>query len=366
MAAASKVYEKLRQQLDQYSVGFPASESGKEMAILKKMFTEEEAEMFLLLSLSLETPEDVARRNGRQVEATAALLDRMAEKGQIFRLRRGGTVKYGAAPFVVGSFEYQLGTLDRELAQLTDEYMEETLFKTILGAGASSMLRPIPINRSVPVSYQVATYEDSRHILRQQKLIAVAECICRKMKGLLEEACHKPREVCMVFGAHAEYYLDRNMARKVTVEEAEKIMEQAEAAGLVTQPFNTVNPGGMCNCCGDCCGILRALNKQPKPADMVVSNYFAVVDAAECTGCETCLERCQMKAIAINDEGVAVIDLDRCIGCGLCVSTCPSEAMGLELKAEEKRRTPPASNMEQMLDMAKARGTSLMPLFADK
>ena len=366
MIMKKNVYEKLREQLDQYSVGFPATESGKEIAILKRMFDQEEAEMFLLLSLSLETPEEAAGRTGREAQATAALLDRMAEKGLIFRLRRGETVKYAAAPFVVGSFEYQLSTLDRELAELTDDYMEEAMFKTIFGAGTTSMLRPIPINRSVPVSYQVATYEDSRHILRQQRLIAVAECICRKMKGLLEEACDKPREVCMVFGAHAEYYLERNMARQVTVEEADKIMEMAEAAGLVTQPFNSVNPGGMCNCCGDCCGVLRALNKQPKPAELVVSNYFAVVDADECIGCETCLERCQMKAIAMNDEAVAVIDLDRCIGCGLCVSTCPSEAMGLELKTDEKRKTPPASNLDQMLEMAEARGTTLAPLFTDE
>ncbi|MFH1139942.1 MAG: 4Fe-4S dicluster-binding protein [Pseudomonadota bacterium] len=359
MAPESGIYEKLREQLDQYSIGFPATESGIEFKVLRKMFDEEEAELFLNLSMSLETPDSVASRTGRAPEKVAALLERMADKGLIFRLRRGEVPKYGAAPFVVGSFEYQLSAMDRELAELTDAYMEETFSRAF---GSGQMLRPIPINRSVAVKYQVAAYEDSRLILRQQKLIAAAECICRKQQGLLDKGCQKPREVCLVFGAHAEYYLERNMARAVTVEEADAILEQAEKAGLVSQPFNSVNPGGMCNCCGDCCGVLRALNKQPKPADLVISNYFAVVNAADCIGCETCLERCQMRALTLNSDSIVEVDRDRCIGCGLCVTTCPTEALSLEMKPEKERKNPPASNLEQMTQLAEARGTSLIPL----
>jgi hypothetical protein len=43
------IYQKLRQQLDQYAVGFPVSESGNELKILKMLFTSEEAELFLFL-----------------------------------------------------------------------------------------------------------------------------------------------------------------------------------------------------------------------------------------------------------------------------------------------------------------------------
>lgn len=51
----SKVYYNLREQLDQYSVGFPATESGVEMRILERLFTEEDAAMYLKLSMMLET-----------------------------------------------------------------------------------------------------------------------------------------------------------------------------------------------------------------------------------------------------------------------------------------------------------------------
>ena len=75
MSPSNGVYEKLREQLDQYSIGFPATESGLELKILRKLFTEEEAGLFLLLTMSLETPDSVAARTGRDLGETEALLE---------------------------------------------------------------------------------------------------------------------------------------------------------------------------------------------------------------------------------------------------------------------------------------------------
>ena len=125
---------------------------------------------------------------------------------------------------------------------------------------------------------------------------------------------------------------------------------------LVTPPATSQNPAGMCNCCGDCCGVLRALNKHPKPAELVFSNHYALADNAECTGCETCLDRCQMGALSMTDQGLVRVDPDRCIGCGLCVPSCPAEALRLMPKSGEAHRTPPATAMEQMMLLAQKRG----------
>ena len=62
----ASIYEKLREQLDQYSVGFPATQSGVEIKILKRLFTEDEAGMYLDMSMMLETPEAIAARTGRK------------------------------------------------------------------------------------------------------------------------------------------------------------------------------------------------------------------------------------------------------------------------------------------------------------
>ena len=148
--------------------------------------------------------------------------------------------------------------------------------------------------------------------------------------------------------------IDKGMGREVGVDEAIALLVRAQEDGLVTQPATTQNPAGMCNCCGDCCGVLRSLRSYPRPAEMVYSNHFAMVDPDLCTGCETCLTRCQMDAISINEEELAEINLDRCIGCGLCITTCPTEAMRLQPK--ENAYTPPVSTTEQMVTMAQKRG----------
>jgi electron transport complex protein RnfB len=94
--------------------------------------------------------------------------------------------------------------------------------------------------------------------------------------------------------------------------------------------------------------VLRTLNQHPRPAEMVFSNYFAAVQQELCNGCETCLDRCQMAAISMNDDSRARIDRLRCIGCGLCVITCPTEALHLVAKSEDQRRTPPLDSRGQM------------------
>lgn len=355
-----EVYNLLREQLDQYSVGFPSTESGVEIKILKKLFTGEEAEMFLNLSLLPEAPEAVAERTSRNPDEVAALLERMTGKGLLFRLRKGESARYSAIPFIVGIYEFQLKSMDRELAELVDRYFDEGFGSQM--AEQTMPLRPIAVNRSVAVLRPVAPYEDTLEIVRSQKLIAVADCICRKEKGLLGKACDKPLEVCLSFGPQSQYYVDLGMARFITQEEALEILKRCEEAGLVPQPDNSQRPLAICNCCGDCCGVLTNIKRHPRPAELVVSNYYAEVDEDLCCACEVCLDRCQMGAIDMGAEGVAAVNLDRCIGCGLCVTTCETGALSLKSKPEDRRREPPAKFTDAMVNMANKRGKSLIPL----
>jgi Na+-translocating ferredoxin:NAD+ oxidoreductase subunit B len=356
-----QIYEKLREQLDQYAIGFPATKSGVEMKILKRLFEEDEASLYLDMTMMLEAPKAVAERTSRDENLTAEMLETMATKGLLFRLRKEDLVRYAAVPFVIGSFEFQLKRMDREFAELVEEYFKEG-FLSLEANKNIPPLRTVPVHKSINVSWPVAPYVNAREIIKTKKKIALADCVCRTQQGFLDHACEKPMEVCMMFGAHADYYVENKMGRYVSQQEALEALDIAEKAGLVNQPANMVNPGGMCNCCGDCCGVLRALNKMPRPADMVFNNYFAAVDAELCTACETCIDRCQMAAIAINDDDVAAVDEDRCIGCGLCVTTCPTEAMSLKEKPESLQKSPPESGQALMMETAKLRGTSLIPL----
>jgi hypothetical protein len=44
---SENIYRQLQQRLDFYSMGFPATESGIELKILKHLFSEDDAKMFL-------------------------------------------------------------------------------------------------------------------------------------------------------------------------------------------------------------------------------------------------------------------------------------------------------------------------------
>jgi len=349
------VYRQLQERLDLYSMGFPATASGVELRILRYLFSDDDANMFLALTPKLEAPQSVADRCATPVQEVAAHLDDMAERGLLFRLKQGHRVRYGAIPFVHGLFEFQVPTLDRELSELVEQYFEEG-FDQNLQDNADYFLRTIPVQKSVDVTHRVASYEDAVAILQSKERIVVADCICRKRTEILNQDCGKPMEACFMFGSMGQYYLDRGMGREVALDEAVAIVESCQAAGLVTQPATSQNPSGMCNCCGDCCGVLRALNKHPKPVEMVFSNYLAQVTIEACTGCEACLERCQMAAVHLNAQDLAEVNPDRCIGCGLCVTDCPTGAIKLVAKPDQELRVPPTSMAEQMVLMAQKRG----------
>ncbi len=348
-------YRQLQQRLDKYSLGFPATDSGFEIAILKELFTEHDARLFLNLTPLLEPPESIAQRIGQPPGEVATQLEDMARRGLLFRLQKGLSVKYGAIPFVHGLFEFQVKKMGAKLAGLMESYFQAG-FKKSMAENAAGFLRIIPIEQSIASEQRIATYDDAREILGKQKLIVVTDCVCRQQKKIIGRGCGKAMESCFMFGSMAQYYLDYNMGRRVDFDEAIRILQQAKDEGLVTQPATAQNPSGMCNCCGDCCGVLSSLRDYPRPADLVASNFIAAVDQESCSGCEVCIDRCQMEAIKLNGAGVATINLGRCIGCGLCVTTCPASSISLAPKPEEKRHIPPETGFDQMMALANRRG----------
>jgi len=352
--SSDDVFERLREHLDNLPVGFPKTKSGVELRILKRLFTEEEAELATKLTYIPETIDVIAQRAERTPEEIKPVLQRLAGKGLIFRSQKGGVTQYRAEWFAIGIYEHQVNNMTKELAEDFEQYMEEGLREELITTADPPQLRVIPVAASLSPTMGILPHEDAREIVKKQSKIAVAPCICKLEKKALGEKCDKPEEVCMVFSSGAYYYIENGYGREITVDEALEILDQAHDAGLVCSPSNDQKGFVICNCCGCHCGVLTNLKKLPNPATLVASNYYAEVDADSCTGCQTCLDRCQMDAITMEGD-LAQINLDYCIGCGLCVTTCPSDALSLKRKDKSELSVPPANAFELYREIGEKR-----------
>ncbi len=349
----SDIYEKLARHLDHLPTGFPSTESGVEMRILRRLFTPQEAELATLLTMMPEPAAGIAERTGREADGLADRLEAMAGKGLIFRLSKSGTVLYSAAQFVIGIWEYHLNDLDEDLIRDVNEYMPTLMKQSWLGT-KTKQLRVVPVAQSVSAEMGVMPFEAAEAIINRQSKIVVSPCICRKEQKMIGKGCDKPMEACFSFGGAAFYYEHNGLGREIDQAEALEILKAGIDAGLVLQPGNQQKAVNICMCCGCCCGVLKNLKTMDTPARVVHSNYYAQVDEKACTGCEACLARCQVDAITMAE--IAQVNLDRCIGCGLCVTECPTDAMTLKQKAAEAHYVPPRNVVETYMNIAHERG----------
>jgi NAD-dependent dihydropyrimidine dehydrogenase PreA subunit len=348
----ANVYENLAHHLDQLPGGFPATDSGVELKILKKLFSEEQARIAVALSLKPEPVKAIADRLKMATGELHAILDQMSSKGLIFKMKKNETL-FMSAQFVIGIWEYHVNDLDPELIQLFNEYVpylakQWTRQKT-------NQLRVIPISKSLNAGIKIMPYEVAEDIIRTQSKIVVAQCICRKEHAMVGKGCDNPLEVCLVFGTGAFYYENNGLGRSIDREEALEILCKGIDAGLVLQPGNSKKAMNICMCCGCCCQVLKNLKALPNPAQNINSNYMAMVDPDACVGCGICKERCHMKAITVDDD-TAHIDLDQCIGCGVCIPTCETKAISLSTKPADQQWDPPKTLYNTYLNIARERG----------
>ena len=121
---SEQAYKNLAKVLDTLPNGFPATDSGVEIRILKKIFRPEDAELFCDLKLDFETAQQISERTGRPLEGLEDHLSEMRERGQIFAIDLGGIKMFKMVPWAFGIYEFQLPHLDRELAEMSEEFME--------------------------------------------------------------------------------------------------------------------------------------------------------------------------------------------------------------------------------------------------
>ncbi|MEW5734016.1 MAG: 4Fe-4S binding protein [Thermodesulfobacteriota bacterium] len=340
------IYQKAREFLDGFPLGLPATPSGLEIQILRRLFTPEEARIVPHLSFVPEEPAAIAARAGADPGLMAELLLAMSRKGLVFRVRREGKTLYNAAPFMIGLYEYSVKKMDAELARLFAEYYE-TAYQEEMGKSRVPGFRVVPLAAALQADTGVLPYAALEDAVRQSRRISVAPCICRRESELTGHGCGKLSEACLSFGAAAEYYIENEMGREIGAEEALAILAEADRQGLVHAGVNTEHLSNICNCCPCCCASMKGITEKNHPRSWYLNALFeAAVDPEKCSACGLCLDRCPVSAISLSD--FASVDRDLCLGCGLCAGTCPEQAVTISCRPD---RSPPFA---RVLDMGLA------------
>ena len=336
--------------------------------IMKKAFTLEQARVALEFDASSEEiastlgiskeeidsdvqkyqAEAIAKKLNLDKETVEKHIRYMFEVGFAFPTRRGWRFARSALQIkdsqTNSKFDEQLGD---EYFDLWEAFQKTELFPSFylqsrlvtagkLGPGwrispARKSLKNIPYDDIVP--------EDNiEKLLKLYATLAVEHCPCKRLER--GRACRSSTEVCIIMDRVAEHNIRRGAARVISVEEALAIHDMAADAGLVCRPMSYEKKPStramICHCHWCCCDGMtpEVMMNFPISETTAPSCYRAVVDPDKCTGCQTCLTRCQFEAIELirypgarrQEKLKAWVNPDKCMGCGLCVIKCPTEA----------------------------------------
>ncbi len=334
------VYERLADALTRAGGTVPVVQCEEFNALNQELFTPQEAALAADMPPGLNPVEEIVRETGRPRDEVVSLLEGLADKALVFHQKRDGRDLYKLMPVLPGFFEFQFmkgGTSDRDrrLARLFQDYFNRAWTLT-QGVDPAFLKALTPFSRVIPIEQEleggnvVHPHERVSEYIRNAECISVSTCYCRHHGELLGEPCAKPKENCMAFGPNARFVVDRGYGRLVSRDEALRVLDEAEAAGLVHMSSNTSKYiDFICNCCPCHCGILQSFQKMQMPALGAVSAFRLRIRAEDCVGCGDCVDRCPMEALAL-EEDVVRVDARRCIGCGVCNSACPEGALAME------------------------------------
>ena len=294
------IYVRLVDALDALPHGFPRTPSGVEIKLIKLAFTPEEVWLASQLTRIPETAAEIAKRVGRDVAEVTATLESLIPR-RLVRLDSPGmsapglapTVegekRYRLGPFLVGWYESNMRLLDKEFAELFEQFVIEGGGERIF-APRPGVLGVVPVRGSLkPEHIRREPHLDiDAHFARHERFL-VLPCVCKREMELLHgESCRKPMKRCGFVGLPPQTPLGETVLDR---EEASKLLDRLEKQGHVHLAFygftmSAESPQfvGTCNCCSCCCGVFHGQKLAGVAEGPQRSNYRAVVDAGPLHG----------------------------------------------------------------------------------
>ena len=377
--AGKHIYRQLGNKIDQLTMRAPWNEAL--YALLKELYTQEEAELLVEMPSGMSTLSGIAHCTGRDEAPLRAILDSLCAKGLIIDFWIGEEYHYMISPMVIGIFEFTMMRTGehlrtKEWARLLHDYLDgdDTFIAANYGHREQvSLMRTLPHERAFgPSEYaEVLDYEKASAIVEEADTFSVGICSCRHEKFHLEQkTCNVPLETCTSFGRAAEYLLRHNLAREISKTEMLEQLARSQEQGLVLNGDNVQrNIAYICHCCTCCCNLLSGINKHGYPNIVVTSSFLAALDSVACSGCGKCAQACPVHAFTMKPVTHPVskkrqlpeFNESLCLGCGVCVTTCPANAIQFVKRAQ--RVLHPATIFERVILQALEKGTLQNQIF---
>ncbi|MBI4668798.1 MAG: 4Fe-4S dicluster domain-containing protein [Elusimicrobia bacterium] len=340
---SGREYRLLRRRLDSFATGAPDSPALAK--ILRLLYSRQDAGLAGKLSGRPTALAVLAQRLDLPADKLSGTLSGMARRGLVIDLEHNGTRYFALAPIVIGFFEFTFmrarpDTPMDELARLFDEYMEtDDRFARAVFRGQAQIGRALVREEALPGGgdCEVLDWERASRVVESASEIGVSLCACRHKESHLNKACNRPLKTCLSFGYSARSFIHSGFAEPIAARGAMKILEDCKLAGMMQIGDNVQKKVAyICNCCGCCCGMIRAIRTFDIRDAVVTSNWIMEVGRA-CKGCGACLKACPVGAIKLSEErsggGLgcrAVRDETLCLGCGVCPSACKSGALSMK------------------------------------
>lgn len=372
----TKEYQLLQQRLSQKVQG--ASNSPILMKILSMLFSPHEAEIASRLPHNFTPLDNLVNKFDMPKDELESKLTEMSQRGVLLDIKHNNTRYFTLPPVVIGLFEFVFMRTRPDmplpdLAKLFDQYFHENNdFMMTHFEGKTQLFRTFVREEALSETdyAEILDWERASHVVDTASAWAVGLCQCHHTAEHLGSSCERPQEVCLTFNYAAEALSSAGHARSISKRESMEILAKSKDSGLAQTGDNVKNKVTfICNCCGCCCSVMRALKSLDLSKPLVSSNWIMEIDIEKCKGCGECAKVCPMDAVHIErgedakKKRWAVRQEELCLGCGVCKTVCKSGAA--KMKSRPQKVFIPDTVFDQRVKMAIERGKLADLIFDD-